>query len=73
MFGDQAFHSWPVILVGATAFSGLFALLALMTELLFEGALLVTPAVVGFGVAAFAGYVGMAFLLRRGKSPSDPS
>ena len=69
MFDNHAFHSWPIILVGATVFAGLFALLALMTEVLFEGVAEVTPAVVGFGVVAFAGYVGTALILRRDDAP----
>ncbi len=69
MFDDQAFATWPLILGGATLFALLFTLLALMTELLFEGAFRVTPSVVGFGVTAFIGYVGTAAILRR--SPHD--
>ena len=33
---------------------------------LFEGTLRITQSVVGFGVAAFVGYVGVAVLLRYG-------
>lgn len=65
MFDDQAFQSWPIILVGAALFAGLFALLALLTEVIFEGAPEVTGSVVGFGGAAFLGYVGTAVLARR--------
>lgn len=72
MFDNEAFHSWPIILVGATAFSGLFALLAMMTEVLFEGVFQVTPLVVGFGVVAFAGYVGTALILRQEEPPPRP-
>ncbi len=70
MFDDRAFHSWPLILGGAALFAALFALLALMTEFLFEGSFRVTVAVVGFGVAAFVGYVGTAMILRQGRPPS---
>ena len=52
------------ILVGALAFAGMFTVLALLTELLFEGVARVTPGVLSFGGAAFIGYVGVASLLR---------
>ena len=65
MFDDQAFQSWPLIFVGASVFAGLFAFLALMTEVIFEGTPEVTRSVVGFGVLAFVGYVGTAALVRR--------
>lgn len=71
MFGDQAFHTWPVIFVGAVLFAALFVLLAMMMELVFEGDFQMTPGAVGFGVVAFAGYVGTAMLLRRGRAPRD--
>lgn len=71
MFDDYAFASWPLILGGATLFASLFTLLALMTELLFEGTLRVTPTVVGFGVTAFIGYVGTAAILRRSPRRDD--
>ena len=71
MFDDHAFATWPLILGGATLFAALFALLALMTELLFEGAFKVTPEVVGFGVTAFIGYVGTAVILRYGSRGDD--
>ncbi|MFQ5569639.1 MAG: hypothetical protein ACE5G0_08180 [Rhodothermales bacterium] len=71
MFDDQAFYSWPLILVGALLFAGLFSGLALMTEFLFEGMFRLTPGVVGFGTAAFLGYVGAAVLLRHRSPPFD--
>ncbi|MDX1546243.1 MAG: hypothetical protein R3247_04610 [Rhodothermales bacterium] len=70
MFDDQAFRTWPLILLGAAVFAGCFALLALMTEWLFEGVLTVTSSVVGFGVTAFVGYVGTAMILRDGRPRS---
>ena len=71
MFDDQAFQSWPAIMAGALLFAGLFALLALMMELLFEGAFRVTSTVVGFGVAAFFGYIGTVMILRQGGSSGN--
>lgn len=69
MFDDQAFQSWPVIVAGALLFAGLFTLLALMIELVFEGAFRVTPTVLGFGIAAFFGYIGTVLLLRQQGPP----
>ena len=71
MFGNHAFQSWAVILVGAVMFAMLFMILAMMTELLFEGAFQMTLGVMGFGLAAFVGYVGAAVLLRRDNTPPD--
>ncbi len=71
MFGNHAFQSWAVILVGAVMFAMLFMIVGMMTELLFEGAFQMTPGVMGFGLAAFVGYVGAAVLLRRDNAPPD--
>jgi len=69
MIGNQAFQSWVVILVGAVMFAGLFVVLAMMMELLFDGTFRVTPGAVRFGLAAFVGYVGTAVFLRRNNTP----
>ena len=71
MFGDQAFHTWSIILVGAVLFAALFVLLAMMMELVFEGEFRMTAGVMGFGMVAFVGYVGTAMILRRGNTPRD--
>ena len=71
MFGDQAFHSWVVILVGGMLFAALFVLLAMMMELVFEGEFQMTPGVMGFGVIAFVGYIGTALILKRSNGPPD--
>ena len=69
MFGNHAFQTWAVILVGALLFASLFMVVGMMTELVFEGAFQMTPGVASFGLAAFVGYVGTAAALRR--SPHD--
>ena len=69
MFNDEAFQSWPTILAGALLFASLFVLLALMIELIFEGAFRVTSTVVGFGIAAFFGYIGTVLIVRQGGPP----
>ncbi len=71
MFDDQAFQSWPAIVAGALLFASLFALLALMVELIFEGAFRVTPTVVGFALAAFFGYIGTVMILRHDGSSGN--
>ena len=65
MFGNHAFQSWAVIIVGAMCFAMLFMMLGMMAELLFEGTFQMTPGVAAFGAAAFFGYVGAAWVLRR--------
>ena len=71
MFGNHAFHSWMIIFVGAAMFAMLFMVLGMMTELLFEGAFQMTPGVLGFGAAAFTGYIGAAVVLRQDNAPPD--
>lgn len=66
MFDDHAFKSWPLIIGGALLFGGLFGVVALLSEVVFEGALRLTSSVVGLSLAAFIGYLGTAFILRRG-------
>lgn len=68
MFDGRAFRTWPLILIGATAFAGLFMLLAAMSGLVLESRTYLPRAVVGLGVGAFIGYVATAWLIR----PSDP-
>ncbi len=55
MFGDHAFHSWAVILVGAVLFAALFGLLTMIMDLIFEGEFRMTVGIMGFGMIAFVG------------------
>jgi len=71
MFEDQAFRSWPLIFAGAGIFGLLFGCVALLTEVLFEGKPHLTPTVIGFSTAAFLGYVGAAWIIRRGEPPAS--
>ena len=71
MFGNHAFQSWSVILVGGVVFAMLFMIVAMMTELLFDGAFRMTPGVAAFGLAAFVGYVGAAIVLRNDNRRGD--
>jgi len=64
MFDGRAFRTWPLILFGASVFAGLFMTLALMTELVFEGRLVLSRTVAGLGAGAFIGYVATAWLVR---------
>ena len=52
-------------------FAALFVLLAMMMELVFEGEFQMTRGVAGFGVIAFAGYVGTAMVLKRSHALPD--
>ncbi|NBB72162.1 MAG: ABC transporter permease [Bacteroidetes bacterium] len=69
MFDGRAFRTWPLILVGAVSFAGLFMTLAMMGELVFEGRFYMSRAAVGIGAGAFLGYVATAWLVR---PPSHP-
>ena len=73
MFDGRAFRTWPHILLGATVFAGLFMILALMTELVFEGRFALSRTVTGLGIGAFIGYVGTAWLVRPAHFPTDRS
>ena len=64
MFDGRAFRTWPLILVGAASFAGLFMTLVMMGELVFEGRFYVSRAAVGIGAGAFLGYVATAWLVR---------
>ncbi len=64
MFGNHAFQSWAVILIGGVVFAMLFMIAAMMTEVLFDGAFEMTPGAMAFGLAAFVAYVGAAIVLR---------
>lgn len=73
MFNQRAFDSWPSIVAGGVLFALLFALAAVMTEFVLDGAPRVSRWVIAFGAAAFAGYVGVAVLLRMERpAPGSP-
>ena len=71
MFGARAFQSWLHILVGALGYAGLFALIALMSDRLFEGTFEPTRRAWVLGAAAFIGYVVTALLIR--EAPREDS
>lgn len=54
----------------AACFAGLFALVAMMAELVVMGTFRMTPAGAALMAAAFVGYLGVAALLRRSSGPS---
>jgi uncharacterized membrane protein len=60
MFGNRAFQNWPLTLVGAAFFAGLFAVIIGLTELLLSGRFEVTAAGAMLPLAAFVGYIGAA-------------
>jgi uncharacterized membrane protein YqjE len=65
MFDKWAFRTWAHVLVGACVLSGLFlALMLMMEEVVGDGARL-TRAVVTVTLAAFLGYLGTAWIIRR--------
>jgi hypothetical protein len=65
MFDEIAFRTWVHVLVGASVFALLFLVIMLMAEQVAgEGARL-TRATLAVSVAAFVGYVGTAWIVRR--------
>ncbi len=65
MFDDRAFRTWPLVFAGAIVFGILFGFAAALADLLFDGKLHLTPRTAAFALAAFAGYVTVAALIRR--------
>jgi len=65
MFDGRAFQSWTHVLVGACVLSGLFFGLMLMTEEVVGGGARLSRAVVAITLAAFVGYLGTAWIIRR--------
>ncbi len=70
MFDDRAFQTWGHVLAGACVLSGLFLVLMLMIEEVTGGGARLSQAAVTVTVAAFFGYLGMAWIIRR-ETPSD--
>lgn len=65
MFGGRAFRSWVHIVAGACTISVLFlGVMVLAEEVIGDGAR-VTRAGLVMSAAAFLGYVGVAWLIRR--------
>lgn len=65
MFDGRAFRSWGHVLFGACLLSGLFFGLMLMTEEVVGGGAHLSRAVVTVTLAAFIGYLGTAWIIRR--------
>lgn len=65
MFDGRAFHTWGRIVLGACGFAILFlGVMVLGEEVVGEGAR-VSRAAVTISAAAFVGYVGTAWIIRR--------
>lgn len=65
MFSSSAFESWPLVFLGALVFAALFGIAAFMGDaLLVESLTRPGQTVFGLGLGAFAGYVGVAVLIR---------
>lgn len=68
---EPAFHSRLLVWLGAAVFGGLFGLVALLAERLFDGVFHVTPRVLTLAALAFVGYLGVAALIRRQDAAGD--
>jgi hypothetical protein len=65
MFDKWAFRTWGHVLVGACVLSSLFLALMLMTEEVVGDGARMSRAVVTVTLAAFLGYLGTAWIIRR--------
>ncbi len=65
MFDGWAFQSWGHVLVGACVLSSLFLVLMVMTEEVVGDGARLTRAALIVTVAAFLGYLGTAWIIRR--------
>lgn len=65
MFDERAFQSWGHIVVGALMFAGLFMVVIAAAEQVLAASFNVSWAVMVMGGAAFAGYLGAAWLIRQ--------
>jgi hypothetical protein len=65
MFDESAFRTWGHVLVGACVLSSLFLGLMLMTEEVVGGGAHLSRAAVTITIAAFLGYLGTAWIIRR--------
>ncbi|GIV59433.1 hypothetical protein GQ464_005800 [Rhodocaloribacter litoris] len=71
MFDDRAFRTWPRVITVALTFAFLFGLIAVLSDLLFDGVLRLSPRALGFGLLAFIGYLGVAGLIRSRMEDTD--
>jgi hypothetical protein len=65
MFDGRAFRSWHLVFAGACVVSGLFLGVMLMVEEVAGGGARLSRAAVTISLAAFIGYVGTAWIIRR--------
>lgn len=71
MFNGLAFRTWGHVLVGATAFAVLFFVIMVLAKQVVGNGVRVDRATLAVSVAAFAGYVGTAWIIRS-ESASKP-
>lgn len=64
MFGNDLFRSWPAVLAGAGCFGLFYGMIILMSDRLLFDIAGVSHAVLGVGLLSFAGYIGVAMLIR---------
>jgi hypothetical protein len=57
MFDNQAFSTWPLTIIGALLFGGLFALVLSLSELLLSGSFELSGGSGSLIAAAFIGYI----------------
>lgn len=68
MFDGSAFRTWPHIIIGASVFAFLFAVMVTMGEALLIGQVKTSLVAYAMGAGAFCGYVSVAALVRREES-----
>ncbi|WP_103019994.1 ABC transporter permease [Salinibacter altiplanensis] len=70
MFGGQAFRTWTHVIAGACSISVLFLGVMVMAETVVGDGARVTRAGLLMSAAAFLGYLGVAWLIRRDEARS---
>lgn len=65
MFDGRAFRSWGDVLIGAFVLAGLFLGIMIMTEEVVGGGARLSRAAIAVTLAAFIGYLGTAWIVRR--------
>ncbi|MFO8098571.1 MAG: ABC transporter permease [Salinibacter sp.] len=65
MFNERAFRTWSHVLVGACGFAFLFLGLMVMAEGVLGDRPRLSRAALTLSVAAFVGYIGTAWIVRR--------
>jgi len=65
MFSDRIFQDWSIVVLMAIGFALLFEVVFVLMDLLIDGRIRLSWSTVGFGLAAFVGFLCAAAVVRR--------